>query len=168
MIETKPADFAGFRGLTVPCFSGQDLAKVSRRNPVLIFARQAVIGNAKQRKKRDFQAHFFAGFSDGALLESFEKGHFAADDAPAAGFRREPSEREEDAALIVGQENADSDPRKRRFRHWRSQDGSVSWLPENGDKTLGQSEGAEKHGDVESVTRKGVPEQGQAGKITSG
>src|SRR5215472_4430733 len=117
MIETEPADLAGFRGLTVPCLSRQDLAKVSRRNPVLIFARQAVIGNAKQREKGNFQAHFLAGFSDGALLESFEKAHFAADDAPAAGFRREPSEREEDATPIVGQENADSDPRMRRFRH---------------------------------------------------
>ena len=76
-----------------------------------------MIGNAKQREKRDLQAHFFASFSDSALLESFEKVHLAADDAPAAGFRRELSEREEDAALIVGQENADADPRMKRFWH---------------------------------------------------
>jgi hypothetical protein len=51
VIETEPADFASFRGLTVPCFSGQDLAKVSRGNPVLVFAREAVIGHAKQGEK---------------------------------------------------------------------------------------------------------------------
>jgi hypothetical protein len=61
-----------------------------------------VIGHAKQGKEGDLQPHFFAGLSDGALLQSFEKVHFAADDAPAAGFGRELSEREEDTALMVG------------------------------------------------------------------
>src|SRR2546430_1376368 len=41
---------------------------------------------------------FFARFADGALFESFEKIHFAADDAPAAGFGRQLAQREEHAA----------------------------------------------------------------------
>jgi hypothetical protein len=76
---------------------------------MLVFAGEAVTGDAKQGAKRNFDADFFASFADGALLECFEEIHFAADDAPAAGFGRAFAEREEHAAVIVGQEDADSD-----------------------------------------------------------
>jgi len=68
-----------------------------------------VIADAKQGAKRDLDADFFARFADGALFERFEKIHFAADDAPAAGFGRQLAQREEHAAAIVGEEDANSD-----------------------------------------------------------
>src|SRR5690348_16018491 len=117
LIEIEPANLARFGWLAVSGFAGEDLAQVGWRDPVLVFAREAVIGDAKQGAKRDFHADFFASFADGALLKSFEKVHFAADDAPAAGFGRPFAEREEHAAVIVGEENADADSGLKRFGH---------------------------------------------------
>src|ERR1051325_7195686 len=84
---------------------------------MLIFAGQAVIGDAEQGTKRDFNADFFAGFADGALLKGFEKIDFAADDAPAVSFGRPLAQREEHAAQVVGEENADADSGMRSFGH---------------------------------------------------
>ena len=78
------------------------MAQVSGRNPMLVFAGQAVIGDAEQRTERNLEADFFAGFADGALLEGFEKIDFTADDAPAASFGRPLAQREQHAAQVVG------------------------------------------------------------------
>ena len=104
LVDTEPADLARFSRLSVRSFTGQDLAKVSWRDPVLVFARQAMVGNTGQRAKGDLDADFFASFADDTLLESFEEIHFAADGAPAdsdawmrfrrgclAGLRRAPA-----------------------------------------------------------------------------
>jgi len=78
-----------FPRLAVRGFARENLAEVGGRNPVLVFAREAVVGDAKQRAKRDFDADFFAGFMDGALLERLEKIHFAPTmlQQPASGGR---------------------------------------------------------------------------------
>lgn len=117
LIESKPADFARLAGLAVCCFAGQDLTKIGRGNPVLVFAGEAVVGDAKQGVKRYFHADLPASFADGTLLESFEEVDFTADDAPAAGLRRELAERQEHAALVVGQKNADANSGLRSFGH---------------------------------------------------
>ena len=117
LAQAEPTDFQGFGRLAVGGFTGKDLAEVRGRDPVLVFAGETVVGNAKQRVKRDFDADLFAGFADGALLESLEKVHFAADNAPAPGFGRPLTERQEHAAAIVGQQNANADSGLKKFEH---------------------------------------------------
>ena len=75
---------------------------------MLVLAGQAVISDAKQGAKTNLEADFFPSFPYGALLKRFEEVHFAADNAPAAGFGRPIAKGEEDAALIVGQQNANA------------------------------------------------------------
>ena len=101
LVEIEPSNLVRFGWLAVGCFAGQNLAQVRRRDPVLVFAGEAVVGDAKQGTNRDFDADFFARFADGALLESLEENHFAADNAPAASLWRPPAEGEEHAAVIV-------------------------------------------------------------------
>ena len=117
MVERKPADFARFGRLAVGGFAGADFAQLGRGDPVLVFAGEAVIGDAKQGAKRNFYADFFASFADGALLESLEEVHFAADDAPAACLGRPLAESQEHAAVVVGQENTDADSGLRKVGH---------------------------------------------------
>ena len=60
---------------------------------MLIFAREAVVGNAQQRAERNFEADFFVSFADRALFKSLEEIHLASDDAPAACFGRPIAQR---------------------------------------------------------------------------
>ena len=116
-VELKPADFARFGRLAVRGFARENLAEIGWGDPMLVFARETVIGYAKQGVKGDFDADFFAGFADGALFESFEKIHFAADDAPTTSLRWPLAQGQEHAAVIVGEENADADSGLRRIKH---------------------------------------------------
>ena len=117
MVECEPADLVCFGWLAVGGFAEQNLPEIRRGDPMLVLAREAVIGDAKQGAKGDFDADFFASFADGALLESFEKVHFAADDAPATGLGRPLAQGEKHAAVVVGQENADADSGLRNIEH---------------------------------------------------
>jgi hypothetical protein len=107
--EGEPGDLAGFFGLTVASFAGQDFAEVGGRNPVLTFLREMMVGYAEEADEADFQADFLAGFADGALLERFEIVDFAADDAPTTGFGRAISESEKDAAEFIHEEDTNAD-----------------------------------------------------------
>jgi len=70
-----------------------------------------VVGDAQEAEQFDFDSGFFAGFTDGALLQAFQKVHFSADDAPAAGFWGALAQGEENAVLRIDQEYADTDSR---------------------------------------------------------
>jgi len=70
---------------------------------MLVLAGQAVIGDAKQGAKTDFQADFFPSFANRALYESLQEINLAADNTPATGLGRSVAECEKYATLAVGQ-----------------------------------------------------------------
>src|SRR5271167_4647889 len=65
-----------------------------------------MIGDTQQRLDGDFQADLFEGFADGARLKRFEEIDLTPNDAPASGFRRRFSQRQENAARFVDEKDA--------------------------------------------------------------
>ncbi len=78
---------------------------------MLAFLGQEVVGHAKKAFDGDRDAHFFESFAEGAVVKSFEVFELAADDAPAACFRRKLAKREERAAAVVEDEDTNANPR---------------------------------------------------------
>lgn len=98
-----------FFGLTVVGFAREDLSEICGRNPMLSFLRQVMVGDAQEADETDLNADFLARLADGALLQRLEIVDFSADNAPATGFRRPISEREQDAVEFIHQEDANAD-----------------------------------------------------------
>jgi hypothetical protein len=55
---------------------------------MLAFLGQEMVGDAKKRFQRNFQADLFASFADRAILERLQIIELASYDAPAACFGR--------------------------------------------------------------------------------
>jgi hypothetical protein len=109
LVEGEPGDLEGFVGLAVAGLAGCGAAKVGGRDPVLVFVRDQMVGNAEEALDGDGEADFFEGFAESALGERLEVFEFSAADAPAAGFGRILAKGEENAILVVENENADAD-----------------------------------------------------------
>jgi hypothetical protein len=71
LVKAEPADFASFYRLAICGFTRKDLSKESRGDPMLVFTREAMVGDAEERAKGDFEADLFAGFANGARFERF-------------------------------------------------------------------------------------------------
>jgi hypothetical protein len=86
LVEREPADLAGFARLTIFGAAAGYAAQISRRDPVLAFLGQEVVGDAEKSLDGDSEADFLESFADCAVVKSFEVFELAADDAPAARF----------------------------------------------------------------------------------
>ncbi len=78
---------------------------------MLAFLRQEMVGNAKKTFDGDFDTYFFASFAAHAFCESLQIFQLAANDAPAACFRRQVAEREKHARVLIDKEHTDADAR---------------------------------------------------------
>jgi hypothetical protein len=81
-----------FVGLAVAGVATRNAPQIGRRDPVLAFGGDEVVGEAEEGVDGDGGTDFFQGFADGALFEGFQIVEFAADDAPAAGLGRAAAE----------------------------------------------------------------------------
>ncbi|MGA8231142.1 MAG: hypothetical protein WB795_06650 [Candidatus Acidiferrales bacterium] len=77
---------------------------------MLTLVRQQMVGNAKQVADRDVDADLFERLADRAVLDSFQKIHLPADNAPTFRFWRVFSQRQQHSATFINQENADIHP----------------------------------------------------------
>jgi hypothetical protein len=93
-VEGEPADLASLARFAVFGATAGHAAQISGGDPMLVFLRQDMVGDAKETFDGDGDADFFESFADGTLVKSFEVFEFAADDAPAAGFGRPNAESE--------------------------------------------------------------------------
>jgi len=109
LIERKPANFTRLARFTVFGAAAGNAAQIGGRDPVLALLRQEMVGDAKKGFYGDSDADFFASFTDGTLVKSFEVFELAADDAPGTGFGRSFAEGEESAAAMVEDEDTYAD-----------------------------------------------------------
>lgn len=72
---------------------------------MLAFVREQVIGDAQQAVDGNFQAHLFEGLANCAGLEGFEELYLAADDAPTPRFRGKFSQRQQNPAAFVNEQD---------------------------------------------------------------
>ena len=75
---------------------------------MLPLVREQMIGDAKQTLDGDLQTDFLESLADRTALNSFEKIHLAANDAPTFRFWREFSQRKEYAATFVNEQDTGS------------------------------------------------------------
>jgi hypothetical protein len=101
----EPAHFACLVRLAVSRRALQDASQVRRGDPVLAFVREQVIGDAQQAVDGNFQAHLFEGLANCAGLEGFEELYLAADDAPTPRFRGKFSQRQQNPAAFVNEQD---------------------------------------------------------------
>jgi hypothetical protein len=105
--------------LAVAGLTKEDAAEIGGRDPVLILEGDEMVGDAEKALDGDGEADLFESFADGAFVKRFEVFEFTADDAPATGFRRILAKREENAVLVVEDEDAYADAGS----EWRSRIG---------------------------------------------
>lgn len=84
----EPADLLGFVGLAVGGFAAEDSAQVRRRDPVLAFRGEAMIGDAEEALDGNLDANLFKRLANRALLEGLGEVQLTPDNArPASGGR---------------------------------------------------------------------------------
>jgi len=114
VVNGKPADFLCFFGLAVSWLPAKDSSQERGRNPVLMLAGEAVLGNAQQRLDGDVDTDFFASFANRTVLERFEIIQLSTDNTPATCLRGKNAEGEQDPLAMVHQKHADADTRIRK------------------------------------------------------
>ena len=95
--------------LAIARLTAGDAAEERRRNPVLIFAGQAMIGDAQKTLKDNFDAGFLVRFPNRALFERFEKIELATENAPTIRFRGELAQGQQRAISFIDEKHADAD-----------------------------------------------------------
>ena len=72
---------------------------------MLILRRQQVIRDAEQPLDRDAHTRFFVCLANRAILNCFEEIDFAAENAPAACFRRRFAQRQQNTLALINEQN---------------------------------------------------------------
>ena len=185
----EPADLLGFVGLAVGGFAAEDSAQVRRRDPVLAFRGEAMIGDAEQALDSDLDANLFERLANRALLEGLGEVQLTPDNARTTGFRRALAKRQQNTAALVDQQDANADlgtaisidgsPTGVSLTVVRldgvssggvdiahgSPRGLERGLAKHREHVLGERKSAKQERRVEGIAGEGVPEEGEAGHI---